>query len=191
MCCRHYNRWRRHGDPHYRMFVPHGEIPRISDVLARCQPVTESGCWIWTGGLYPKDSYGAWMCTGERLAHRVAYIAANGAIPDGLQILHICDVRECVNPAHLYAGTNRDNMNDMVRRRRAPHGEESHKTTLTADQALAIKLSQESPIILSRKYGISRQTVYNIRTGKTWKYLEERKLLDQASQEAYQEKTDA
>ncbi len=82
-------------------------------------PVNENGCMLWTGANnvngYGRIGYGDGRTVA---AHRVAYELANGPIPDDLQVLHKCDVRSCVNPAHLFLGTQADNMQDMSRKGR-------------------------------------------------------------------------
>jgi hypothetical protein len=81
-------------------------------------------CWLWTGGTagssYKHGRLTAPQAeaTGERAAHRHAYALFNGPIPPGLQINHHCDVALCVRPDHLYAGTQKDNMQDALRRNR-------------------------------------------------------------------------
>ena len=69
-------------------------------------------CWLWTGALTGKGygSFGQTPPGGSVLAHRFAYIREFGAIPDGLVIDHLCRERRCVNPAHLEAVTNRENV---------------------------------------------------------------------------------
>lgn len=77
-----------------------------------------SACWHWSGNL-DKSGYGAYRVRGKwRKAHRESYATFIGAIPAGLHILHKCDVPGCVNPAHLYAGTNAQNVADKVARGR-------------------------------------------------------------------------
>lgn len=73
------------------------------------QRIDRSGeCWIWTGSR-TKDGYGR---VGDHYVHRLAYIEAHGEIPDGWVVMHSCDVPACVNPEHLIAGTQRDNIRD-------------------------------------------------------------------------------
>lgn len=80
-------------------------------------------CWLWEGGLYP-NGYGRIRSgpavLGEQLAHRVAYERFVGPIPDGLHICHRCDIKNCVRPDHLFAGTRKDNMQDAVQKGRMP-----------------------------------------------------------------------
>lgn len=75
-----------------------------------------SGCWLWEGA--PVNGYG-WICAptkGSRFAHRASYQTFVGPVPEGLMICHKCDVKLCVNPAHLYAGTAKNNFDDWVSR---------------------------------------------------------------------------
>ena len=83
--------------------------------LGRVIRVPWSGCWLWIGAV-TKKGYG--MITGNRYAHRLAYEEFIGPIPTGMQVLHKCDVKCCVNPEHLYSGTHRDNVFDAVIRDR-------------------------------------------------------------------------
>lgn len=78
-----------------------------------------STCWLWTGGLTPKG-YGQFACKqiNESRAHRFAWIICHGEIPDGLHVCHICDIRHCINPDHLFLGTNQDNVDDKVAKNR-------------------------------------------------------------------------
>lgn len=87
------------------------------------EPLTESGCWIWMRPL-SKGGYG--QITYRRshyTAHRLAYALAYGEVPAGLVVCHKCDVPSCVNPAHLFAGTQGDNMRDASLKGRTLSGD--------------------------------------------------------------------
>ena len=87
-------------------------------ILDKAVPVTEAGCWIWTGAVRP-GGYGNVGWRGKTLsAHRASYFAFNGIISKGFQVNHKCDVKCCVNPEHLYLGDQKQNMLDMDMRGR-------------------------------------------------------------------------
>lgn len=81
-------------------------------------PEPVSGCWLWSKFI-GKDGYGRYQALqGPRVAHRAAFEIYKGPIPEGLSVLHRCDVRCCVNPDHLWLGTYSDNMYDMHKKGR-------------------------------------------------------------------------
>jgi|SRR5687767_15862575 len=80
--------------------------------------VDENGCHIWQSTI-KRDGYAQfWMDGKPQKAHHVAYLLFKGKVPVGAWICHTCDVKHCVNPDHLYAGTPKDNVGDMHRRLR-------------------------------------------------------------------------
>ena len=155
------------GDPAEVRFWKH--VNRLSD----------SECWLWTAAVVM--NYGHFTCD-DRLpsghkkgvkAHRFSWALANGPIPDGLHILHKCNVQLCVNPKHLYAGTHTDNMADRARAGHAPdlRGERSGMARLTNAQVAEIRkrLGKERSRSIAADYGVAEQTISDIRHGHTWK----------------------
>lgn len=93
-------------------------------------PEPNTGCYLWTARC---SSYGYGTFRDGRIAtrkmwqaHRVAWILYRGEIPTGLSVLHKCDTRQCVNPAHLFLGTRQDNMDDMVKKQRGNSQKKTH-----------------------------------------------------------------
>lgn len=85
---------------------------------ANSERIPEAGCWLWTKAVTPAG-YGTFTKSRiVRYAHRASYACFNGQIPDGLLVRHACDVRSCINPAHLVTGTHADNSADAVQRGR-------------------------------------------------------------------------
>ena len=78
-------------------------------------------CWLWTASL-DKAGYGYFKALNQRNAHRVSWAMHKGPIPNGMWVLHKCDVRNCVNPEHLFLGDQFANMADMVSKGRHNNG---------------------------------------------------------------------
>lgn len=137
----------------------------------RSIPVTESGCWLWDGFL-DKGGYGHISIKGWPVrAHRASWLAYRGEIPDGLCVLHECDVPSCINPSHLFLGTDEDNMRDRARKNRVAFGTRSGQSKLKPDQVLAIRASDLSDRELARLYGVSAPSISSIRRRQTWARL--------------------
>lgn len=133
-----------------------------------------NGCWLWTASCNP-GGYGAFGYHGSVThAHRVAWELTNGSIPKGLGALHHCDNPPCVNPAHLFLGTQADNAKDAVSKGRMHPGEAHGRSKLTAADVLAIRAQYAEGGILQREladaYSISPQQVYNIVHRRSWRH---------------------
>ena len=129
------------------------------------------GCWEWTGSRDDRG-YGRFRLDGRnRRAHRVRWELDFGPIPVGLCVLHVCDNPSCVR--HLYLGTLRDNMRDMVERGRTPDhsGERNGRSKLTDHQVREIRqqASGASGVELARAYGVTPTMIGYIVNGHRWK----------------------
>ena len=92
--------------------------------LSKVSVEPNTGCWLWAAQVSP-DGYGKFVFEGGQLAHRFSYETTNGSIPDGLQIDHLCRQRSCVNPEHLEAVTQAENMRRGIKgalTTHCPHG---------------------------------------------------------------------
>jgi hypothetical protein len=130
-------------------------------------PVTESGCWLWNGST-DDDGYGKTSSNGKDIrAHRWAWILHRGEIPFDLHVLHRCDVPMCVNPAHLFLGTNADNDSDKRRKGRAPKMAIHRETSLTEQDVLAIRAARgfERQVDLAERFGLHHSQVSRIQRG--------------------------
>lgn len=131
-------------------------------------------CWEWTGPVRGKG-YGAVRFDGRmQSAHRVSWEMANGPIADGLHVLHRCDNPPCINPDHLFLGTQQDNTDDMLAKGRAARGVVNGRAKLTPVQVEEIREAHASGrgvSDLARHYGVARITVRKIVTGQSWAVL--------------------
>lgn len=146
-------------------------IPLDERFKSRYTPIPESGCWIWEGALV--DGYGAIddeAGNGKR-AHRVSWELQYGTIPQGAQVLHRCDIRCCVNPAHLFLGSNKDNIVDKVNKKRCAKGEVHSRAKLTNAQVRSIYTDTRPIKVIAEEHGVIYGTVYAIKHGYNWKHL--------------------
>ena len=149
-------------------------MPAEARLLALCMPEPNSGCWLWIGTQL-KSGYGNFrneygMAEG---AHRVSYRFFVGEIPDGMDVCHKCDVRPCINPGHLFAGTRLENVQDAMNKGRTARGDRLNmpQAKLTTAAVLAIRVSSESGNALASRYNVTRKYIYEIRGRKRWAYL--------------------
>jgi hypothetical protein len=142
-----------------------------ADFLARLKH-DKTGCWLWTGPVswkgYGESTYGG---QGRIRAHRASWIIHNGEVPDGLWVLHKCDVRLCCNPAHLYLGRITDNTRDAMERNRVARGPRNAASKLDADAVLHIRSSDETCRALAKKYGVSATAISKVKTSKNWAHI--------------------
>lgn len=140
-----------------------------------------SGCWLWTGAVTSNKGY-AWMSYNgtQTNAHRVSWIEHRGPIPDGMHVLHRCDVRCCVNPDHLFIGTNYDNVLDKMKKGRAvtknpARGERHWRAKLRNADITAIRdeytTKRTSQYVLASRYGVTQTVISDIVRGKGWAHV--------------------
>lgn len=152
--------------------------PRIP-VLARLQThhtKDDNGCWNWNRhrGYW---GYGSIKVDSKvELAHRVAYKYLVGDFPQELCVLHKCDNPACINPDHLFLGTNSDNVKDKVRKGRQSKigeypGEKHHNARLKEQDVLNIRTKQLKQSEYATMYGVSQGLISNIQLNKCWKHI--------------------
>lgn len=134
------------------------------------------GCWEWAASK-TKNGYGKMGRGGSMYsAHRVSWELHNGPIQDGLCVLHRCDNRGCVNPDHLFLGTQQDNLRDMCRKGRnnSARGERSGSSKLTEDGVREIRRLNKKGFghaEVGRMFGVSATAISCINRGLAWRHL--------------------
>lgn len=142
-------------------------------ITSRVEVGDKSHCWIWLGHKNNKG-YG-YVSVGGKLdvAHRHAWRAFCGGIPNGMHVLHHCDNPPCCNPDHLFLGTNADNVRDRIAKGRSAdvRGAKNGRAKLTEDDVRAIRMDSKSHGRVAREYGVRPYTVQMIRQRKTWAHV--------------------
>lgn len=141
-------------------------------------PEPNSGCTIWTAALTNKGygKIGIRNKMGQKktiLAHRLVYELVHGIIPDGMVVMHQCDIPACVNVDHLKIGTQADNLADMWTKGRARPGwipsDGRSNCKLNWESVRLIRASTESAKALARKLGVSDVLIGRVRNGIGWR----------------------
>jgi hypothetical protein len=138
----------------------------------------DDSCWTWVGEKVPAGYGQLRFTTNHRKwslrAHRVSWMIANGPIPDGMLILHKCDNRACVNPAHLFLGTDMDNVVDRLVKRRQPRGYRNAAAKIVEADVVLIRTlfafgAMRSAI--AAHFGITPQHTSEIINGRKWRHV--------------------
>lgn len=132
-----------------------------------------NGCDEWIAAKN-EEGYGRFLMNGiNRRAHNVAWELACGPIPEGMMVCHRCDNPSCVNPHHLFLGSNSDNMRDMLAKGRSGHlkGEVHPKAKLQPADIARIRSSLLTNTELAREYNVTRKAIAFIREGVNWRHL--------------------
>lgn len=178
-CQKHYDRWWHHGSPYANFRTPR---PLEEKLRLRVNKSAPSGCWLWTSSL-DADGYGQLSHgRGNTLkAHRVAWEQAFGPIPDGLGVLHHCDVRNCIRPDHLFLGTQADNNADAVTkgRNKVPsppnmRGEANPQSKLNDQDIPIIRVrigTGERLLAIADDFNVTASTISLIGRGRTWTHV--------------------
>lgn len=157
----HYGRWMHHKTTD----VNNNFGPITWEYMLSCSVVNRNtGCIEWQ--KCTRSGYGSITRYGiVEATHRISYTLNKGEIPKGIFVCHHCDNRLCINPDHLFLGTQKDNMQDMLTKRTPT------RAKLTENEVYEIRYSNHDTGYLAKKYNVSTQCVNKIRTLKTWTHL--------------------
>ena len=135
------------------------------------------GCWLWQKSTCPPGWYGQFFLRKEGRksinvsAHRFVWELTNGPIPDGLHVCHRCDVPACVNPEHLFLGTQAENIKDAWRKERSPRGGKRVQAKLVESDISKIRSSLLSNKMLAKLFSVSDTLIRGIRAGERWRHV--------------------
>lgn len=173
-CTKHYQRYKIHGTTDDSVLKNCKSVHPKKRIWLCSKADSKTGCWIWQKGK-DKDGYGQFSFKNRMYkAHRVAYRLFVGPIPRGMQVLHTCDDTSCVNPKHLFLGTNIDNVADRVQKDRSCKGVDHLNSKLTEDQVKEIKkrlLGTETISGIARDYPVDRKVISRIKAGSAWAHI--------------------
>lgn len=140
---------------------------------AKFIPEPNTGCWIWLASRHPQG-YGTFGIDGKvYYAHRVSWLIYRGDLPLGMKVCHSCDNEWCVNPEHLWLGSQAENVADSVLKGRArrPQGEEHASAKLTEQDILSIRRDIRPRSEIAAEYGCTKENIGMIKSGKTWRHV--------------------
>lgn len=159
--------------------MPKGQRPTTLEQRFWMKVNKTASCWLWTAGT-SAGRYGNFTTPEHQKgmkAHRFSWALHYGPIPDGLLVLHKCDVGLCIRPDHLFLGTQADNVKDCEAKGRGFHkrGSENGRALLSEEQVREIKVQftgkRGECIKIANKYGVAVSVIRDIRSGKNWGWL--------------------
>lgn len=172
--------------------IPEFTATETSNFWAKVDKRGEDECWPWTGARDPRG-YGRfciWRLRRTLLASRISYVLSTGEDPGLLNVLHRCDNPPCVNPFHLFPGTDRDNAMDASAKGRmkwkpdhatrkcpeiTPHGENHYRAKLTSEDVTAIRALHAAGTFnqkeLGGMFGVNGSNINMIVHRKKWRHL--------------------
>lgn len=137
----------------------------------RSERITESGCQIWTGATNLRG-YGILRTNKvNSYTHRLAYELYKGKIPDSYYVCHKCDNPSCINPNHLFLGTNIDNINDKVAKNRQVKGIDNIFSKLKNEDVRKIRNDLRKDELVAKDYGVCTSRINLIKNKKAWKHI--------------------
>lgn len=130
----------------------------------------EYGCWLWTGRT--TKGYGVVSIKNHpTYVHRLSYELYKGEIPKGMFVCHSCDVKNCMNPEHLWLGTNQENVTDAVQKKLHSFGEDRPTAKLTDKDVLEIRESTLKMRKLAILYKVGLSTIWRAKNKVYWKHV--------------------
>ena len=138
-------------------------------------------CWNWSAGLSDQE-YGKFSI--GRLnynAHRYSWILHRGAIRKNMFVCHACDNKRCVNPDHLFLGTQKTNMKDKTKKGRAQKGEKCYNSKLTIGQVADIINDKRIYKQIAAEYNVSKSLITKIKCGNAWAHVKVKRIKKRAA----------
>ena len=141
------------------------DLTRVITVIANRINIVDSGCWEWKlkvrNNGYARVTYKrkSWY------AHRLSYLAFNGILDNSLDVCHSCDNRKCVNPAHLWQGTRKDNMQDAVEKGRQAKGDQLPQTKIHGETLKEVLKMAKGGVMykdIAHKYNVTTSCIGRI-----------------------------
>jgi hypothetical protein len=142
-------------------------------IESKVERIPEFGCWVWMGTTTVRGYGQIESFKRKHYAHRASYEAFVGPIPEGMNVCHACDNVYCVNPAHLFLGTQKQNLEDMVKKKRSTLGEKNPMAKLSAEDVKDIKYLLSTDVsskFLALEYGVTTSAINLIKQGKRWNH---------------------
>ena len=168
-CKKHYLRWKSHGDP---LKTKRNMEPVTWEYMLSCSAIDEeTGCIEWQ--LHTNYyHYGQVHVNGKHeQTHRVSYRLNVGDIHDGVSVCHHCDNPPCINPDHLFLGTQKDNMRDAGNKGRMQRGEKHHNSKLTRKDVIAIRKNNGTHKQIGKIFCVSGSVISEIKSRKAWRHV--------------------
>ena len=145
---------------------------RIKEFWKKVEIKGLNDCWPWLAGK--SGGYGQFW-NGEKHinAHVYSYELKNGKMPVGYYGCHSCDNQICVNPEHIFAGTQSENMQDMERKKRSNHpkGVTHKRAKITEYQVQMIRKDKRSNVTIAKELNLGHSTIRDIKKRITWKHI--------------------